>query len=72
MNKKIDKELLNTMSRDPGNWRGLFYFNRKDFRIMVPKLYPVMGWTLNFASPYAYIILIAIIAIAVVSSYLIN
>ena len=56
------------MSKDPGYWRGLFYVNRKDPRILVSKLNPSMGWTFNFASPYAYITLIAIILIAISTS----
>lgn len=70
MKTKLDKEILNTMSKDPGNWKGLFYYNRKDPRLLVPKLDPSMGWTFNFASPYAYIALGCIILIAVVSKYL--
>jgi uncharacterized membrane protein len=35
---------------------GLFYFNREDQRIFVPKVNRLMGWTLNFARPEAYII----------------
>lgn len=70
MKTKLDKEILNTMSKDPGNWKGLFYYNRKDPRLLVPKFDPSMGWTFNFASPYAYITLGCIILIAVVSKYL--
>jgi len=66
MKTKLDQQILDTMSKDPGNWKGPFYFNRKDPRLMVPKLYPSLGWTFNFASPYAYITLGAIIVIAIV------
>jgi uncharacterized membrane protein len=47
----------------------MFYFNRSDKRIMVPKLTPGMGWTLNFGNPYAYILLIAIILITLITNY---
>jgi uncharacterized membrane protein len=70
MSKKIKKEILNTVSKNPGNWRGPIYFNRKDYRLMVPKQNPSLGWTLNFASPYAYVILVAIILIAIAARYL--
>lgn len=43
---------------------GLFYFNRNDSRIIVPKKNPMMGFTLNFAHPTAYIIIAGIIAFA--------
>ncbi len=66
MKKKLDKEFIDNMSKDPGNWRGLLYFNRKDPRLMVPKLYPMLGWTLNFANPLAYLALAAILAVIIV------
>jgi uncharacterized membrane protein len=70
MKNNVDQALLDAMSRNPSNWRGVFYFNRKDPRLVVPKQNPMLGWTFNFASPYAYITLLAIIAIAVAASYL--
>lgn len=37
---------------EPENWKwGVFYFNKKDFRLIVPKRNPIMGWTFNFAHP---------------------
>lgn len=50
---------------DPTNYKwGIFYFNPDDQRIMVPKRSKSMGWTLNFARIYSYIILILIFALA--------
>lgn len=69
MKTKLEQEILDTMSKDPRNWKGMFYYNKKDPRLMVPKLYPTMGWTFNFASPYAYITLGAIIVIIAVSAF---
>jgi uncharacterized membrane protein len=66
MKTKYDKQFLDEMSKDPGNWKGFFYFNRKDPRIFVPKLNPSMGWTLNFASPYAYLTLIGIVLVVII------
>lgn len=48
MKSKPDKQFLDSMSKDPGYWKGPFYFNRKDPRLMVPKIHPFLGWTLNF------------------------
>lgn len=46
---------------DPTNYKwGIIYFNRNDRRIMVPKRSKSMGWTLNFANFYSYILLILI------------
>jgi uncharacterized membrane protein len=42
---------------------GVFYFNRKDSRFMVPKA-TKLGYTMNFAKPQAYI-LISLIIIAI-------
>ena len=70
MKTKLYKEILDTTSKDPGNWKEPFYYNRKDRLLLVPKLQPSMGWTFNFASPYAYITLTGIILIAIVSNYL--
>jgi hypothetical protein len=45
-----------------GTWiLGVLYFNRKDPRVIVPKRYRLMGWTLNFARPMAIPSLILII-----------
>lgn len=71
MNKKIEKESLELMSRNPDNWKGIFYVNRKDPRILVPKLNPSLGWTLNFGNIYAYIGLLAILLLIVAFQYLI-
>lgn len=52
---------------DPTNYKwGIFYFNPDDQRIMVPKRSKSMGWTLNFARMYSYIILILIFVLAAV------
>jgi len=72
MKTRLDKEILNAMSKDPGNWRGPFYFNSRDPRLLVPKLCRAMGWTFNFASPYTYLTLIAIILIAVFSGFILE
>ena len=65
MKTKLEKAILDSISKNPNNWRGVFYFNSKDPRILVPKQHPMMGWTLNYASPYSYIGLILIIFIVV-------
>ncbi len=70
MKKKPDNQYLDNMSRNPAYWKGPFYFNRKDPRLMVPKLHPSLGWTFNFASPYAYIFLIVLVGVIVVTEIL--
>jgi len=54
------------MADDPSNYKlGIFYFNRKDKRTIVPKRYRLLGWTVNFARPYVYFGTIIIVAIIV-------
>jgi len=69
MKPKLEQAILDSMSKNPNNWKGVFYFNRKDPRLIVPKLYPFMGWTFNFASTYSYLALVCIILIIIVSAY---
>ncbi|WP_203532607.1 DUF5808 domain-containing protein [Draconibacterium halophilum] len=66
---KPRKELMETMHKDPSNWRGLFYFNRKDPRLTVPKING-LGWTFNFASIYSWLIIVAIILILLGAQFL--
>lgn len=70
MKNKFEKAHYEAMHRDPDNWKGIFYVNKKDSRVLVPKLVPMTGWTLNFGNPYTYIGTIAIILILVASNYL--
>jgi len=67
MKKKLTTERLDSMSRNPANWKGVFYVNRKDPRLIVPKLIPQMGWTFNFGSIYSYITIILIVVIIIIS-----
>ena len=42
---------------DAGNWKwGVFYYNPKDKKILVPKRYG-MGWTLNLGHVVSFIIM---------------
>ena len=62
MKTDFDQFENDQMIDDPMNYKwGIFYFNRKDSRIVVPKRVRGLGWTLNFGNIYAYIFLILII-----------
>ena len=53
--QKPDKQLLNEWHQDLSNWKwGMFYVNKQDPRVWLPKRNPVMGWTLNFAHRSSY------------------
>ena len=43
---------------------GVIYFNKRDYRFLVAKRNPMMGWTFNFAHPITFIVLILILLIA--------
>ncbi len=45
MKSKLEKAILDTMSKNPNNWKGVFYFNPKDPRLLVRKINPRMGWS---------------------------
>ena len=45
--------------KDPNNWVwGIFYYNKKDSRIFVPKRIQWMGITVNFANRKTYLFLL--------------
>jgi uncharacterized membrane protein len=67
MKSKLDRAILDSMSTNPNNWKGIFYYNPNDPRLLVRKLNPSMGWTFNYASPYSYITLGCIILITIAS-----
>lgn len=65
MRTQFEQHEFDKMRNDPDNYKwGIFYFNPKDSRFIVPKRNTGMGWTLNFANPYAYLIIIGIILFA--------
>lgn len=55
------------MLKDPQNWRGMFYFNRKDPRLMIKKDGPLKSWTFNFASPWSIVAFAAVLVITILS-----
>lgn len=65
MGKDIKKEMREHNHQDANNWKGPFYVNSSDPRLMVPKYQPMMGWTLNFGNKYLYLLLITVVGIVV-------
>lgn len=48
--------------KDPDNWVwGMFYYNREDKRLLPPKYYKEMGWTVNFANPKSIAVMAVIV-----------
>lgn len=61
------KPQFDNVNNDSGYYKfGIFYYNKKDTRFMVPKS-TNLGYTVNFARPYAYIVLFAVILIIIIS-----
>jgi uncharacterized membrane protein len=62
MKTQLHQKQLDDMKNNPDNYKwGIFYYNTNDTRVIVPKRNAHMGWTLNFANGYSYILVIAII-----------
>ena len=57
---------FNDPSSDPINYKfGIFYYNTKDHRTVVPKRNKLLGWTLNFAKPGTYLFVVLLIVIVI-------
>ncbi len=60
--KAMNASEPDAMHQDPDNWRLMFfYFSPQDPRIVVRRRRRAMGWTLNFAWPLAFPVLLALI-----------
>ena len=68
MKSNMDMQNPELMSKDPANWKGVFYFNKRDSRLIVPKLNPELGWTFNMGNYKAVLIVIAIIVSVILSA----
>jgi len=69
--EKPSKEQFKSWSSDPKNWKlSIFYYNKEDKRILPPKRTPILGWTVNFANPKSYFLLILLIVFLLVMKYI--
>jgi Family of unknown function (DUF5808) len=65
MDKKLPRGTLERLWRNPDNWRGLGIYSCKDDpRLFVPKRIKGLGWSVNFASSWAWPAIIAIVVSA--------
>lgn len=56
--------------KDPANWKwGIFYYNKDDKRILPPKKYKWMGWTVNFANAYSVLFMLALLMAAFILAH---
>jgi uncharacterized membrane protein len=71
MKSRYNPDKFNRMEVNPEHYKwGIFYFNPEDTRVILPKRNQWMGWTLNFANLWSYVILAAIIGVAIFIGYL--
>jgi len=71
MKNNLDEYENDRMRRDPLNYKwGFIYFNPKDKRVIVPKFNKMMGWTLNFANIYSYLLILGLIAAILIAKRL--
>jgi uncharacterized membrane protein len=72
MKTNFDQFEKDRMISDPINYKwGIFYFNPKDSRVVVPKRIQAMGWTMNFGSIYTYLAILGIIMVILASKWLV-
>lgn len=73
MMKEEDKKVQSTWHDDPANWKwGIFYYNKADKRIFLPKRIASLGWTINFANPYSIIIILTLIVFMILFPYIVK
>lgn len=65
MRTQFEQDELDRMRNNSDNYKwGLFYYNQRDPRFLVPRKTGI-GFSPNFANPYSYLIIIAIIVFAI-------
>ncbi len=66
MKSNFDQIHSDNEINNPSNYKwGVFYFNKKDKRVVLPKYQRERGWTVNFANPLSYLFILLIIVIIV-------
>jgi len=65
MRTKFDQNKFDKMRSNPDNYKwGFFYYNKKDKRFLMLRKTGV-GFSVNFAHPYSYLVILGIIVLAV-------
>ena len=68
-----DKETKDQWHSNPDNWIwGIFYFNKEDKRLMPPKRFKSMGWTINFANLNSILFMLVLIVVIGVVGYFVK
>lgn len=59
------KDEIERLWNDPANWATGVYRCAADPRVVVPKRTKAMGWTINFAHPMAWPVIVLSVALAI-------
>lgn len=71
MKRPYDQHEHDLMIHNPDNYKwGSIYYNPRDSRVFVPKRKKNIAWTLNFASPYTWVILLVIVLLIYILNFL--
>jgi hypothetical protein len=62
----MTREEMESCWKDPRNRRWGVYYCKADPRVIVPRRFKWMGWTLNFARPSAIPVLLCMVALVVI------
>ena len=62
----MTREEIETCWKDPHNRKWGVYYCKADPRVIVPRHWKWMGWTLNFARPSAIPVLLGVVALIAV------
>lgn len=68
----MKREEIENCWKDPGNYKWGLYFCKSDPRVIVPRRWKWMGWTLNFARPSAIPVLVCVLALIAVPAAIVN
>lgn len=61
----VSAERRKELRADDSNWKlGIFYFSPHDPAFLIPKRFGI-GWTLNFGSVWAGVVVLALIAVLI-------
>ena len=55
--------------KDPPNWKlGIFYYNKEDNRLFLPKRFKATGWNINFANSKSIVLFLGLVLLVILIS----
>lgn len=68
----MTREGIEASWKDPRNWKWRVYYCKGDPRVIVPRRWKWMGWTVNFARPSAIPITLLLLAIVAAPWFIVS